>query len=102
MRQVYTVHVNNVAVYHGVNAQDALEHTIAACGNEGNDVRVRETETIDMAEAQELFAAAQVAQTAFWEAMRALERCIGGEIDSNDDLNDTNLAMVIENKGAKV
>jgi hypothetical protein len=30
MRQIYTVHVNGSAWYHGVNAADALEHIITA------------------------------------------------------------------------
>ncbi len=41
MRQVYTVHVNGKAVYHGINPADALEYVINACDNEGNDVRVQ-------------------------------------------------------------
>lgn len=40
VKQVYTVHVNGVARYHGINKTDALEAIIAAC-NAGERVDVQ-------------------------------------------------------------
>lgn len=53
-------------------------------------------------EAEELLTKAAQSQSMFWDDIRRLEKIVGFEIDSNQDLEETDLDTILANPGAPV
>lgn len=65
-------------------------------GAAGDTSEKGDTMTDTQIEAQRLLDAAREAQTDYWEALAALEKCLGVDIDAEWDLNDTSLEALME------